>query len=123
MRSGIRAWSLCGRTRSPSLRWPARLRSARGSDGVASLGRQASQRVSFACFELCVKLYLGAVVSDTLGFSAVYVAVEAVASKAAVRGRAAASNCVIGRRPRINSIVRRTEDWLYMLLSTIPRCV
>src|SRR4051794_21202166 len=46
-----------------------------------------------------------------------------VLSKAAHIGSAAASKCVMGRRPRISSMVRSTEVVLYMLLSITPRRV
>ncbi len=47
--------------------------------------------------------------------------VRAVAWKAADMGRAPASKCVIGRRPRINSMVRSIEVVLYIVLSTTWR--
>src|SRR5215472_6396692 len=62
-------------------------------------------------------------VNEMRGGSAAYGEVFAVAANAAVSGRAAASNWVIGRNPRISSMVRMTDDWLYIVLSTIPRRV
>ena len=46
---------------------------------------------------------------------------RALSGTRADMGRAPASKCVIGRRPRINSMVRSMDVVLYMVLSTMPR--
>jgi hypothetical protein len=54
------------------------------------------------------------------GFSVVYARVSALGVNAFHIGVAPASKTVIGRKPRINSIVRNIEVVLYIVLSIKP---